>query len=71
LLDAKIENAETVSRKIREAFVEYPNWKKSEAALRELRKKVTFAIFAEADDLESVTRIVEDLFTLLEKADRI
>lgn len=70
LLDAKIENAETVSRKIRAAFVEFPNWKKSEAALRELRKKVTFAIYAEAEGLDEVTRIVEDLFRLLEKADR-
>jgi len=71
LLDAKIANAEGVSRKIKEAFVENPNWKKSDAALRELRKKVTFAIFAEIDDLDAVTRIVDELFTLLEKADRI
>jgi type I restriction enzyme, R subunit len=71
LLDAKVGNAEDVSRKIKEAFVAFPNWKKSEAALRELRKKVTFAVFAETDDLNSVTRIVDDLFTLLEKADRI
>lgn len=71
LLDAKIENAEVVSRKIRHAFTELPNWKRSENALRELRKKVTFAIFAETDDLEQVTALVEELFTLLEKADRI
>jgi type I restriction enzyme R subunit len=71
LLDAKIEKAEDVSRKIKEAFVEFPNWKKSENALRELRQKVTFAIFAESDDLDLVTTLVDDLFTLLEKADRI
>jgi len=71
LLDAKIENAEDVSRKIKKAFVEFPNWKKSENALRELRQKVTFAIFAESDDLDQVTTLVDDLFTLLEKADRI
>ena len=71
LLDAKIENAEVVSRKIRHAFAEFPNWKRSESALRELRKKVTFAIFAETDDLERVTAMVDELFTLLEKADRI
>ena len=71
LLDAKVANAEGVSRKIKEAFVENPNWKKSDAALRELRKKVTFAIFAGIDDLDAVTRIVDELFTLLEKADRI
>ncbi len=71
LLDAKIENAEDVSRKIKAAFVAYPNWKKSENALRDLRQKVTFAIFAQYDDLDQVTTLVDDLFTLLEKADRI
>lgn len=65
LLDAKIENSEEVSRKIREAFVEYPNWRKSESVLRELRKKVTFAIFAETDDLDQVTGLVNELFNLL------
>jgi type I restriction enzyme R subunit len=71
LLDAKVGNAEAVSRKIKEAFVKYAGWKFSEAAFRELRKKVTFAVYSEMDDLDSVTRIVDDLFTLLEKADRI
>ena len=71
LLDAKVGNAEDVSRKIKAAFVEYPDWKRSEAALRELRKKVTFAVYAELDDLDAVTRIVDELFTLLEKANRI
>lgn len=71
LLDAKIEKPEDVSRKIKAAFVEYPNWKRSESSLRELRKKVTFAIFAETDDLDQVTVLVDELFTLLEKAERI
>jgi len=71
LLDAKIQNAEAVSRKIRHAFTEFPNWKRSENAIRELRKKVTFAIFAETDNLDQVTAMVDELFTLLEKADRI
>jgi len=71
LLDAKIQNAEAVSRKIRQAFADFPNWKRSENALRELRQKVTFAIFAETDDLDQVTAMVDELFTLLEKADRI
>ena len=71
LLDAKVSNAEAVSRKIKEAFVKYAGWKFSEAAFRELRKAVTFAVYSEMDDLDSVTRIVDELFTLLEKADRI
>ena len=71
LLDAKVNDAEAVSRKIKEAFVAFPHWKTSEKDLRELRKKVTFAIYAQLDDLDQVTRVVDGLFTLLEKADRI
>ena len=71
LLDARIENAEVVSRKIRQAFSDFPDWKQSENALRELRKKVTFAIYKETEDLNQVAALVDDLFTLLEKADRI
>ena len=71
LLDSEIENAEDVSRKIKAAFVEFPNWKQSENSLRELRKKVTFAIFAETEDLDRVTALVDELFTLMDKADRI
>lgn len=70
LLDAQVGDAEAVSRKIKEAFVALPHWKQSEKDLRELRKKVTFAIYAQEEDLDKVTRLVEDLFTLLEKADR-
>ena len=71
LLDANIGNAEDVSRAVKAAFLEFPNWKKSENSLRELRKKVTFAILAEVDDLDQVTTLVEELFTLLERAERI
>ncbi len=71
LEDAKIGNAEAVSRRIREAFVETPNWKCSDGQLRELRKKVTFSIFAECDDLDAVTTLVNNLFRVLEKAERI
>ena len=71
LLDAKIANAEAVSRKIRDAFTHFPNWRQSENAMRELRKKVTFAIFAETDDLVQVSTIVDELFSLLEKANRL
>ena len=71
LLDAEINNAEEVSRNIKHAFGEFPNWKKSENSLRELRKKVTFAILANSDDVDQVTALVDQLFTLLEKANRI
>ncbi|OIP92133.1 MAG: restriction endonuclease subunit R [Syntrophaceae bacterium CG2_30_58_14] len=65
LTDEGIPNPEAVSRKVCEAFARFPNWKRSEAELRELRKAVTFAIYAEEDDLEKVTATVESLFTLL------
>ena len=71
LLDAKIDNAEVVSRKNRRAFSDFPNWRVSEDALRELRKKVTFSIYEETEDLNHVASLVNDLFTLLEKTDRI
>ena len=48
-----------------------PNWRSSEKALRELRQKVTFALVAECDTLEQVTPVVDQLFSLLAKADRI
>jgi type I restriction enzyme R subunit len=68
LLDAGVKEAEAISGKIKAAFVQHPNWRASEAELRELRKEVTFAIYAEMDDLDQVTQIVDDLFTLLLKA---
>ena len=71
LLDANIDNAEDVSRKIKDAFGEFPNWRKSENALRELRKMITFAIISESDDLDKVTTLVDELFILLERAERI
>lgn len=70
LENSNIENAENVSRQIKKAFVEFPNWRSSEKSLRELRKKVTFAIYAQSDDLEQVTKIVDELFTILEKVNR-
>ena len=71
LLDAHISNAEAVSARIKSAFVAIPNWRSSEKALRELRQKVTFALVAECDTLEQVTPVVDELFSLLAKADRI
>ncbi len=71
LLDARIENAEEVSRKIRRAFSDFPDWKQSENAFRELRKKVTVAIYKETEDPDQVAALVNEWFTLLEKADRM
>jgi len=60
-----IPNAEEVSRQVGAAFIQYPNWRDSEAELRELRNHVTFALIAVEDDFEKVTPIVEALFSLL------
>ena len=38
-----------------------------ERELRELRKKVTFAIFAEEDDLNKVTTLVDSIFAVLQR----
>ena len=70
LLDAGISDADGVSRKIKAAFVEYPNWMRSESELRELRKRVTFALYAEIDEIDRVASLVDELFTLLEQAER-
>ena len=61
-------NAETASKKVRQAFSEFSNWRESEKELRELRKKVTFAIFAEEDDLNKVTALVDSVFSVLQRA---
>ncbi|MCX7048194.1 MAG: HsdR family type I site-specific deoxyribonuclease [Candidatus Sumerlaeota bacterium] len=70
LTDDGIPNPDQASRKAAAAFARYPNWRRSEAELRELRKQVTFAVLAEEDDLEKATATVEALFTLLQKSFR-
>ena len=66
----QLTKAEAVSQKIKTAFGNFPNWQKSEASLRELRQKVTFAIAAGVGDLDKVVNIADELFTVLEKANR-
>lgn len=70
LTDDGIPNPEAVSRKVAEAFAGFPNWRRSDAELREVRKQVTFALFAEVEDIEKVASTVEALFTLLQKSFR-
>jgi len=71
MLDAGVSSPEEVSKKIKTAFSEHPSWKQREKELRELRNKVTFAIFAQEDDLNKVTAMVDELFTLLGKASSV
>jgi type I restriction enzyme R subunit len=70
LREKGIHHSEPVSKKIGEAFAEYSNWRTSENELRELRKRVTFAILSQEDDLGKVTAIVDELFVALYKEKR-
>jgi type I restriction enzyme, R subunit len=67
LQDAGIKDADDVSAKVADAFVDHANWRESEAELREVRKAVTFAVYGAEDDLDRVTRIVDRLFSDLGK----
>lgn len=68
LSDAEINNAEEVSKRIRAAFAEHPDWRRSESQLREVRKAMTFEIYREVDDIDRVAEIVDDLLSLLTRA---
>jgi type I restriction enzyme R subunit len=70
LEEEKIPNADVVSRKVREAFAAFPNWRSSEKEQRELRIRMTFAIFAEEDSEEKVAALVEAVLSVLSKAGR-
>ena len=66
--EAGIPNPEKVAGKARAAFEKHPNWKTSEAELREARKQVTFAICSEEEDLNKVAVTVDALFALLQRS---
>lgn len=68
--DEGIPNPEKVAAKVRQSFQQHPNWRASEAEMRELRKQVTFAILAELDDLNRVSTTVNTLFTVLQRSFR-
>jgi type I restriction enzyme R subunit len=68
LNDVEIANAVPVSKKVGEEFLRFPNWRVSEKELRELRKQITFAIFAAEDDLDKVTATVDGIFAILQKS---
>jgi type I restriction enzyme, R subunit len=66
--ESGIDHAETVSGKIAKAFSDHPHWRESEADLREVRKAMTFAVYAEADDPDRVAMIVERLIEQLRRS---
>jgi type I restriction enzyme R subunit len=63
-----IANPEPASNRIKAAIVEHPNWMTSEKDMREVRQKITFALYAQEDDMDKVTATVDHLLTLLMKA---
>jgi type I restriction enzyme R subunit len=71
LLNEGVPNPERLSRSIRAAFVDHPNWATSEKDLREVRQKMTFALCAETDDVDKVAVAVEKLLGLLMKAKKL
>ena len=71
LLDANVPNPQAVSARIRSAFLDHPNWTTSEAALRELRQQITFALVAACEQLDQVTPLVETLFSTLANGERL
>jgi type I restriction enzyme R subunit len=68
LTEDGIANPKLVSQNIAGAFKTHVHWQKSEYELRELRKKVTFAIYAQEDNMAKVTATVDALFNLLGRA---
>lgn len=67
LRDKQVTHAENVARQIGKAFAAHPNWRRGEKDLRELRKEVTFAIYAQENDLDRVTGIVDELFAVIQQ----
>ncbi len=68
LIVAAVKDAEGVSKKIKAAFIKHANWRRSDNDMRELRKHITLAIYANEDDLDKVTEIVDRLLTSVRKA---
>ncbi|GAA4733662.1 type I restriction endonuclease subunit R [Flavisolibacter ginsenosidimutans] len=65
LLERGLKNPEEVTGQIKGEFINHPNWRSSEKELRELRKAIYYAVFAEEDDLDKVAKLVDDLFNHL------
>lgn len=71
LLERGIPEPEDVSKRIKAAFVDCPNWSSHEKDLREVRQKMTFALYAQDDNIDRVAGTVDHLLTLLMKAKKV
>lgn len=68
LKDSGIAEADNTSRKVKSAFINHPNWARSENEQRELRKGITFAIYSVENNPGKVAAAVDHLLNLLMKA---
>lgn len=71
LTDDGIPNPDAASKQVAAAFATFPNWDRSEAELREVRKRVAYALNAQEQDTQKVTATVESLFNLLRESFRV
>ena len=65
-------NPDAAAQEIRDAFIAKPNWQTSERDMRDLRKKVYFALLKHQPkkDVPAATQIVEEFFDTLVRASR-
>lgn len=71
LIDHGLKDPEPVSLKIREAFVEHPNWLKSEDAYRALRQDIIFALFDVIEDMDEIAIMADELLRLIAKVHKV
>ena len=69
LTEENVPRSREIADKVAAAFRKFVNWRRSEKELRELRNSITFAIYAEVDDLDRVTSLVNGLFEVLMKTE--
>ncbi|MBU1297553.1 MAG: hypothetical protein KKB77_00150 [Bacteroidetes bacterium] len=59
LNEAGFNDPDDASARIKTAFLEHPNWATSEKELREVRTRITFALYAQEDDENKVVQVVD------------
>jgi type I restriction enzyme R subunit len=67
--DSGIGEPEKITERIRTAFTRHPNWRRSEREMRGIRQDMTFAMLAETEDMDRVTRTVDKLIDTLSRSE--
>ena len=68
LAEYEVDNTGKIAQSFSESFNKYPNWKKSEAETRELRKELYLNLLSEIDDIDKAKQIIDDIFNIILKA---